>query len=121
VACLSKGAIYQEAFQTCEQLASTGINILQMELPVLFNAIQETTYFLSISLPEAARRFFTELSRYTRTQEKQGEIERLDSDNIEEIRPTNSRSLSCSQDNRLQCIEPVTPEWCNRATDSTFR
>jgi hypothetical protein len=82
----SKGAIYQEAFQTCEQLTSTGINILQMELPVLFNAIQETTYFLSISLPEAARRFFTELSRYTRTQEKQGEIEILDSDNIEEIR-----------------------------------
>jgi chromosome segregation ATPase len=36
----SKGAIYQEAFQTCEQLASTGINILQMELPVLFNAIR---------------------------------------------------------------------------------
>src|SRR6478672_8636862 len=25
----SKRAIYQEAFQTCEQLASTGINILQ--------------------------------------------------------------------------------------------
>ena len=74
----SKGAIYQEAFQTCEQLASTGMNILQMELPVLFNAIQETTYFLSISLPEAARRFFTELSRYTRTQEKQGGIEILD-------------------------------------------
>ena len=74
----SKGAIYQEAFQTCEQLASTGMNILQMELPVLFNAIQETTYFLSISLPEATRRFFTELSRYTRTQEKQGEIEILD-------------------------------------------
>jgi hypothetical protein len=45
-------------------------------------------YFLSISLPEAARRLFTELSRFTRTQEKQREIEILDSDNIEEIRPT---------------------------------
>lgn len=47
----SKRAIYQGVFQTCEQLASTGINILQMELPVLFNEIHETAYFLSISLP----------------------------------------------------------------------
>jgi hypothetical protein len=74
-----KGAIYQEALQTCEHLASTGINVSQMELPVLYNTIQETACFCSMSLPEAARRLFTELSRYTRTQEKQREIGILDS------------------------------------------
>lgn len=75
----TKGETYEEAFQTCEHLASFGVNIGQLELPALFDAIQEIASFYRTSLQESARLLFAELTRYTRTQERQREIAILDS------------------------------------------